>query len=116
MTFRTGAPALAMRRARCFMSSSDEYEGRNQHVLTMWARRRKRLVWYGAGARPYARIAQPGSVRFKPAEIGTSSSELPPGCVAESYERKYGTSGASTKSGPPLWDSYNSGWTLVSTR
>src|SRR5687768_9273368 len=98
------------------MSSSDEYDGRSQHVLTMRARRRKRLVRYGDGARPYARITHCGSDRLSAADIGTSSSELLPARITESYESRYGASGASTKSGPPRYVSYNRGWTLVSTR
>ena len=46
-----------------------------------------------------------GSRRFRAADTGTSSRLLVPGRVALSYDRKYGRSGASTNSGPPLWDS-----------
>src|SRR5688500_5203991 len=98
------------------MSSSDEYDGRNQYVLTMRARRRKRFVWYGSGARPYARTSHSGSDRFRPDDIGSSSSELVPARTSESYDNRYGVSGASTKSGPPRCASYSSGWTLESTR
>ena len=57
-----------------------------------------------------------GRRRFNAAETGTSRTLLVPGAVALSYDRKYGVSGASTNSGPPLCNSENSGATLDSTR
>ena len=77
--------------------------------------RRTRLVVYGLGARAYAYCRVFGQRRSRLADTGTASTSLLPAHTALSYARKYGRSGASTKSGPPLCDSQNSGLTLEST-
>ena len=57
---------------------------------------------YGHGARAQACASAGGTRRSSAAEQGISSTWLVPGRTAESYARKYGVSGASEKSGPPL--------------
>ena len=85
------------------MSSSDEYDGRSQRMRATPQHPQHALGRVGRGARAYQilqRLRAP--VGSSAAEIGTSSRSLVPGRVALSYARKYGVSGASTKSGPPL--------------
>ena len=100
--FSTGTPRSTSRRASVHMASSEEYDGRSQSTRATPSFRSTRLVVYGNGARAYAHASRSGTSRCSIDEHGTSRTRLVPGRTAESYDRKYGRSGASTKSGPPL--------------